>query len=492
MNTLLVNESYKEWWKDNINETFFKYTLQHVINNKFIIKLPQYESFTSLLSFTTTYREHLNNEIKMYSDNYEAKMIVYDIMLSNYDNTSYTKYETICKFLTDDYNTFGKRNHFHFKDNIVNIFMNYINKSQNVYFAMIKFIKICKIKYCKSYNNEDLCMDKIINPCYIFHMNKLYLFSKTDIICLFYNSLISSNHEFHSSPKFIKNPYINIKFTYSMLAQLYFHYKYNSISYNNVIEAFFKSNFNLKEFISNNDTMITELNIKRFLDNYNTNMNAIIKFLKQMIKYTNENIVKKSAQLSYCKLFPEKIYYQAYKPYLLHYLLFRFCSDQSKSHDSYNIFKKKIIRFNKYSPKFGRSILHLPNNKSSRLKLNFKSKIPNEKYFTYETKYINYYNNNYTEESVEPVLASGLLKRKKQEEQQEYDDDSSSVSDTDEEEYFNSQNQEIGDIIQRIIETDFATRNRFINNIPVRFNDNISENLQIDQTYQNIDIDQND
>ena len=102
MNTLLINESYDEWWKDNICETFYKYTLQHVINKNFIIKVPVYESFTSLLSFTTTYREHFNNKTKIYGDNYQAIMHIYDDILTTYDNSSSIKYENINIELVDN------------------------------------------------------------------------------------------------------------------------------------------------------------------------------------------------------------------------------------------------------------------------------------------------------------------------------------------------------------------------------------------------------
>ena len=513
MNTLLINESYDEWWKDNITETFYKYTLQHVINKNFIIKVPVYESFTSLLSFTTTYREHFNNKTKIYGDNYQAIMHIYDDILTTYDNSSSIKYENINKFLRDK-NSFGQPNYPVIKQEVKNLFMNYICKSQKVYFAILKFIKICKIKYSKPYNIDDLCLEKIKNPCYIFHINKLYLFSKNDIINLFYNSLISSNHEFHSSPKIIKNPYINIKFNYNMLVQLYFYYKYNTISYNNVIEAFFKCDFKLKQFIADNDTMITELNIKRFLNNSNTNMKQISKFLKQMIDYTNANIIKKKDQsLSYCKLFPEKIYYQAYKPYLFQYLLFRYCSDQSKSYDSYSIFKKKIIRFHKYSPKFGRSILHLPTNRRSYT-LPFITKQPKEKYFTYETKHINYYNNNYTEEHCEPVLARNVLKRKNRDDEIEnnyYDSETESDTDsvetpnnyTDPDQTFDSDNYDhINDTLSNMLISNILNREITLNRdtytndteviIPVHIDANISENIQIDQDDVNVNIIQND
>lgn len=497
MNDLLINETYKYWYKDDIKYTFFKYILQHLIDKNFIIKVPIQESFTSLLSFTTTYREHFYNKKKFYGTKFETVMIIYDTMLTCYNNDSTTKYDNIYKIL-EDKNAFGLDNKPCIKQDVKSMFMNYIYKAQNTYFAMLKFIKICKIKCCKPFNSEDLFMENIEKPCYIFHLNKLYLFSKSDINHLFYNSLISSNYEFHSSPKMIKNPYINIKFTYNILIQLYFHYKFNSISYNNVIETFFKANFKLNKFVSDNDTMITELNIKRYLNNSNGNDNEIIVFLKEMINYANKNIItKRQESLSFCKLFPIKIYINTYKPYLMQYLLFRYCSDSSKSYDSFNVFKKKIIRFHKNSPKFGRSILHLPNKKRSII-LPFKTKIPNEKYFTYETKHINYYNNDYTEETCEPILAKNILKRK-------YDDDdddslSSEISDSDTESNENNESNESNEIITNIsndltniitsILDEEANPRRFV--MPIDINYNISENILIDQNEININIDQVD
>lgn len=509
MNDLLVNETYKEWYKDNIKDTFFKYVLQHIIAPKFIIKVPIYESFSSLLSFTTSYREHFYNNFIIYGDNYQAIAYLYENMLTNYDNSSFSKYENICKFLYHE-RTFGFINGPPIKNEVKNIFLNYINKSQKTYFSILKFIRICKIKMSKPYNTDDLFMDNINNPCHIFHINKLYNFSKSDIINLFYNALISSNYQFHSSPKVIKNPYTNIKFTYNILVQMYIHYKYYTNIYNNVIEAFFKANFKLKGFISDNDTLLTELNIKRFLNNNNSNPVEIHKFLKEMIEYSNKHIFKKNNALPYCKLFPKHILFNAYKPYLYQYLIYKYSSENTKSYDAFTVFKKKIVRFQKNSPKFGRSILHLPN-KTKHYILPFKSKIPDEKYYTYETKFINYYNNNYTEEHCDPVTAK-TLKRK----YNNYDSDNESVSseerydsdtDTDNsnEAIINENNiidntEQNSDFtitnfdndISNIISNIFTLDNQEELVIPFRINGNISENFQINQTDVNYNIIQND
>ena len=511
MNTLIVNSTFKDWYKDNIQDTFFKYTLQHVINNSFIIKVPIQESFESLLSFSSTYREHCMNKYKVYGDKFEVISALYENMFTTYDNSSLSKYEDIYKFINDYNNSFGKPKLVVTKNQVKNEFINYICKSQNTYFAILKFIRICKIKMSKPYNTDDLYMEPIKNPCYIFHINKLYQFSKTDIINLFYNALVSSNYEFHSSPNFIKNPYINIKFTYNILVQLYIHYKNHTNIYNNVIESFFKSNFKLKDFISDNDTMLTILNIKRFLNNSNSNSNAFNRYLKEMINYCNNNIFKKPKGLAYSDIFPKEILFQAYKPYLYLYLLFKYCSDQSKSYESFTKFKKKIIRFNKYSPKFGRSIIHLPNKTiNNNYILPFKCKIPNEKYFTYETKYINFNNNNFTEEFIPPVVAR-TLKRKTRDDDQ--DDSSDSNSDTEtldtidngsnyddlsEQDPALEQNSQSEDeefhfrnIINSIIEADPVTLHRFNNSI-LATSGSISENYQIDQQEVNINIIQED
>jgi len=173
--------------------------------------------------------------------------------------------------------------------------------------------------------------------------------------------------------------------------------------------------------------------------------------------------------------------------------------------------KKKIIRFNKYSPKFGRSIIHLPNKSINKnYILPFKCKMPDEKYFTYETRYINFNNNNFTEEFVPPVVARSLKRKTR-----DYNDSSDSNSDTEsvdtidngtndddddlsEQDPALEQNSQSEDeefhfrhIINSIIEADPVTLHRFNNSI-LATSGNISENYQINQDEVNINIIQED
>jgi hypothetical protein len=358
------------------------------VHNKFIVKLPNREDFGDYLRFTQTVYNNIYSKY-LDKDHRYAVTLLYDKLVLQHDLCSnlklssfYEVYSNSCLFQLYNYK-------------VQQYFTFYFNKIQNAYFALTHFVNICKRKINTPFNEQDLIMDNINinNSCPIFHHNKLYLFSKKDIYSMFYNSLVSSSYEFYSSPKYIKNPYTNLDFSYHHLVQLYFFYKNNSYSFSSIIESFFNCNFKINKFVTNNDTLLTKLNINRFLNNDSLNSEKIIYHIKEMIKYTNKQILKNGNRIIYCKYFPKKIYIKAFKPYLYNYLMFKNNNDQTISFDCWTKFKSKICRFNRKSPMFGRQVVRIKNN---NLPLIFTNLPSGKKYYDYYTSHINYYNNEIT------------------------------------------------------------------------------------------------
>lgn len=258
----------------------------------------------------------------------------------------------------------------------------YFSKIQQIYFSLLKFAYICKKKILNPTNNCDLLGNDINkhNSFNYIENNKLYLFSYSDILNLFINNIGYCDNYFFSYPKYICNPYTQLRFSITDLYNMYFFIKkkYNLYSKINIIDTFFHYNFNLTKFSKNNESLITKQNIKRFIVN---EPNAIIyPFIKELIKYSNSNLLSKTKyRIEIDKRFPKKLLCDVFKPYLYNFLNNKYNCDNVFRYFCNSKLKKQIVRFVKNSQYFGRRIC----------KVNYKK--TNNSVFI--TKHIDFYKN---------------------------------------------------------------------------------------------------
>ena len=376
-------------------QKLFQYIIQYALNDNKnqIHKIPNPSYFSEYIEFSLNTQQSVFENIYC-SNKLRAYQCMYSLITRN-DLCTHTKFESYKSSIN---NTFFNSIEY------TTIFKHYFYLCQKIYHNLIKFFNICKIKIKKSRNQYDL-QDNIINihnSLPLIHNNELYCFSKNDISKMFYNSLINSNYEFNNDPSRVKNPYTNIHFKLNHLYNMFFYIKHNSIySIHPIINNFYNCDFNVHRFVINFENDISELNIKRFINNGSDY--EIYKYIRDMIFYFNDEIAKKKNfnQILLFKHFPIKAYKDVFKPYLIYYLNWRTLTCSTKSFNNFSLFKNKMTRFSKKTPAFGRILVNRHNNNTNKkLKFtglkNFRLYKKNNTTFrvSYNLEYINFVKNN--------------------------------------------------------------------------------------------------
>lgn len=263
------------------------------------------------------------------------------------------------------------------KTNIINIFC----KLQRVFFSLSKFTYIWKYKRATIKVNDDLSLNTIDitkkNIFVLFQDNSKYLFVSNDLINII-NKNLSNSPGFFAEPLTIKNPYNNIVLNNSTLYNIYFFLKFRVCNVPILFELFFKSNFNLKNFVYDDECIIRNINIDnyvKFSDN---------KTLHNQIKYMlNENIDIMHKIIVH-KDFPKNLLIKIFRPYLYLYISSKFqILGTIKRHNSNKILRNKLHDFAKFNPLFGRKKLNI-NRKFGKIKGPLS--------LEYNDKHINFYN----------------------------------------------------------------------------------------------------
>jgi len=145
------------------------------------------------------------------------------------------------------------------------MFLEIFVKIQRVYYAFLRIAYIYKFKKAPLQITTDLFMNKLSssekNVYTLFQNNSKYLFTITDLN----NSMITSlsNHiQYFAFPQSCKNPYNNVPFNKSTLYNIYFFIIFRNYNVPNLVENYFKSNFNLQKFKIENEGLLREYVIK--------------------------------------------------------------------------------------------------------------------------------------------------------------------------------------------------------------------------------------
>lgn len=157
-------------------------------------------------------------------------------------------------------------------------------KTQIVYNFFYKFILKKKINCAKIYNNETLIGENIYEAKNIFNIyidKFIYKFTYNDFLKLINNSLLNYDESIGNNvisletilfnPIKIKNPYTNIEFKKNVLYNFYTFCKNNNLKITLLFQLFYTSNFNLLEFVSNNENFITKKALYIYIKNLSNN-----------------------------------------------------------------------------------------------------------------------------------------------------------------------------------------------------------------------------
>ena len=259
------------------------------------------------------------------------------------------------------------------------LFIDMFCKIQKVYFALIKFREIVKRKIYPKQITFDMKMVEI-NPsskhCVVIcQNNKLYYFTLSDMLNIIEHNLTSGDN-FFVMPRYVKNPYNNVIFSKSVLYNIYYQYKFNTIYKNQTIEYFFDCQFDITSIKDTHYHHLLKQHIKYYVNNIN-NEDLIIE-IKNVINYINWLLIDKKNHINISDTFPDCTLILAFKPFFSEYMQIKYALTYHEYYQRISIFKANIITFIEYNPKFGRVI-----NKPCKFKIR-------NNIFEYIDKFISY------------------------------------------------------------------------------------------------------
>ena len=241
------------------------------------------------------------------------------------------------------------------------LFLNEFSKIQKVYFALSKFARICKYKKATVKINTDLYMNDLDetmkNVFVLYEDGAKFFFSTSDLVNIF-NSSLSHTYSFFSEPLKPKNPYTNLPFHKSTLYNIYFFMKRCAFVMPQLFEKYFICNFDIKLFKIENECLIREFSIKRYI--YSSNYDTLYDNVIIMIEDLKKRNRKYKHFMNIDDEFPQHKLVDIMRPYLhLYYLSKYYVTGTEKKNNSMLELMTKFDLFVRYNPQFGRKIIKI-------------------------------------------------------------------------------------------------------------------------------------
>ena len=248
-----------------------------------------------------------------------------------------------------------------FSDMNKELFLSDFSKIQRSYFALSKFARMYKYKKSCVKINTDLYMnelnDNMVNVFVLYEYDARYFFSASDLVNII-NSSLSHTYNFFSEPLKPKNPYNNLPFNKSTLYNIYFFMKKCRFIMPQLFEQYFICNFDIKLFKYENECLIRDFSIKRYIysSNYDTLYDNVIVMIEELKKrnkkYKHFMIIDDE--------FPQKELVDIMRPYLhLYYLSKYYVTGTDKKNESMRKLINKFDLFVRFNPQFGRKIIKI-------------------------------------------------------------------------------------------------------------------------------------
>jgi hypothetical protein len=248
-----------------------------------------------------------------------------------------------------------------FNDTNKDLFLTDFSKIQRVYFALSKFARMYKYKKSSVKINTDLYMNELDenmkNVFVLYEDNAKYLFSVTDLVNII-NSSLSHTYSFFSEPLKPKNPYNNLSFNKSTLYNIYFFMKKCEFIMPQLFEQYFICNFDIKLFKYENECLIREFSIKRYI--YSSNYDTLYDNVIIMIGDLKKRNKKYKNFMNIHDDFPQQKLVDIMRPYLhLYYLSKYYVAGTEKKNDSMRKLENKFDLFVRFNPQFGRKVVKI-------------------------------------------------------------------------------------------------------------------------------------
>ena len=236
-------------------------------------------------------------------------------------------------------------------------FLSTFCKIQQTYSAFSRLYRIWKLKYGKFVVTTDLGMNELSlknkNVMCILHDNKNYLFSIRDLINLIETALLN-HYCFFSLPLSVKNPYNNLYFNKSTLYNIYYFVRFNTDLYPELLFHFFNTNFNITIFGRKYEYLLREISVEKHVKN--TDTDTLYSDVKDMIHLV---LIRNKYKITIHKDFPKKKLVEIMRPYLHLWYSSYYSLITIKQQSSMKRLVRKLIKFVKFNPQFGRRYIKL-------------------------------------------------------------------------------------------------------------------------------------
>jgi hypothetical protein len=234
-------------------------------------------------------------------------------------------------------------------------FTDYFAKMQKTYHAFSRLAYLYKYKKAPIMVNTDLIMNEINEKDKLVYCllqnNCKYLFNVHELIKIIDNSIANSQC-FFSTPNSIKNPYNNIVLNKSTLYNIYFFIFFKTMIRPELFYYFFKTSFDLSIFIERYQYLIRDFAITSSLNNGSKQI--MYESIDCMLYDYNISVTHRKHQINIDENFPKDTLINIMKPYLSLFLKSQFSLITNERNYCKKKLHKKLSKFNKFNPSFGR------------------------------------------------------------------------------------------------------------------------------------------
>ena len=263
----------------------------------------------------------------------------YDATYEYFDSLAHSKFENIKPMLVND---FLKQN----QDYILEI----IRKTQRTYWGFSSLARRFRLNRAPLQINNDLYLNPIddkTRSMVIFQNGAKYRFKLSDLMNIVNVALTNASY-FFAEPLFPKNPYTNMEFSRGVLLEIYIQSRESNFKLPILLHAFFLAEFNLDEYVYNNEALIRDIHIENYVKK--SSAEDLHEEVTLMI-----DLLDTHKKLFIHEEFPKQTLVDVMRPYLHLYLIHEYSLNYStKRNQAFLDLTRKFKRFINHNPLFGR------------------------------------------------------------------------------------------------------------------------------------------
>jgi len=270
------------------------------------------------------------------------------------------------------------------KEKIIVAFSN----AQKKYFSLAKFANLYRYKKYKTVVTNDLSLNPLdindINTFVLIQSKSVYLFYLNDLIHII-ETAITNAPNFFTEPLMPKNPYNNQTFNLSTLYNIYFKMKESPRLISVLFHLFFLEGFNTRAFNNNNETMLRNIAIEKYIMNSPANT-----LYKSVILMLNDNFYTKRLQIHID--FPKSLLVEIFRPFLLYYYRNHYGLNDERIYNYTTSLSSKLKQFYEFNKFFGRKNVKVITYYDTTKPLFTANNKKFKTIHTFNTKHIGFYN----------------------------------------------------------------------------------------------------